>query len=177
MGKDSFILYDSDLKGFEFLTENQAGKLFKALIKFRLEGTKPNLGNNAAVNILFNQITEHIAINESKYKATCAKRSEAMKKRWGNDKKSIEEDSILYSTIEKGSPLGDNDNENDIDNDNVIDNVRDACGAKKQNKRNNYYGKNTPRLLRDEPAYDIDAFTRQAIGLKYEKKAPQGAVP
>lgn len=177
MGKDSFILYDSDLKGFEFLTENQAGKLFKALIKFRLEGTKPNLGNNAAVNILFNQITEHIAINESKYKATCAKRSEAMKKRWGNDKKSIEEDSILYSTIEKGSTLGDNDNENDIDNDIVIDNVRDACGAKKQNKRNNYYGKNTPRLLRDEPTYDIDAFTRQAIGLKYEKKAPQGAVP
>lgn len=173
MGKDSFILYDSDLKGFEFLTENQAGKLFKALIKFRLEGIKPNLGNNAAVNILFNQITEHIAINESKYKATCAKRSEAMKKRWGNDKISIEEDSILYSTIEKGSPLGDNEN----DNDNVIDNVRDACGAKKQNKRNNYYGKNTPRLLRDEPAYDMDAFTRQAIGLKYEKKAPQGAVP
>ncbi len=28
---------------------------------------------------------------------------------------------------------------------------------------------NTPTLLRDEPSYDIDAFTRKAIGLKYKK--------
>ena len=28
---------------------------------------------------------------------------------------------------------------------------------------------NVPELLRDEPSYDIDAFTRKAIGLKYKK--------
>ena len=28
---------------------------------------------------------------------------------------------------------------------------------------------NTPALLRDEPSYDIDAFTKKAIGLKYKK--------
>lgn len=28
---------------------------------------------------------------------------------------------------------------------------------------------NTPTLLRDEPSYDIDAFTKKAIGLKYKK--------
>ena len=28
---------------------------------------------------------------------------------------------------------------------------------------------NTPTLLRDEPSYDIDAFTKKSIGLKYKK--------
>ena len=29
--------------------------------------------------------------------------------------------------------------------------------------------KNTPALLRDEPSYDMDAFSKKAIGLKYNK--------
>lgn len=36
------------------------------------------------------------------------------------------------------------------------------AGKKSQNK-------NTPALLKDEPSYDMDAFTRKAIGLKYNK--------
>ena len=38
--------------------------------------------------------------------------------------------------------------------------------------KENYYNKknNIPNLLRDDPAYDIEAFERKAIGLKYQKK-------
>ena len=41
---------------------------------------------------------------------------------------------------------------------------------KKENKRKNYHGKKKSSPLRGEPSYDIDSFTRKAIGLKYEKK-------
>lgn len=189
MAKGSFILYDADLKGIEFLTDAQTGKLFKALLKFRLEGTVPSLGNNAALNILFQQITEHITINEDKYKATCEKKSEAMKKRWGNgSNNTIENNRTLYSSIDKGGSLGDSDNdnvnENENVNDNVIDNDNDACGAKRENKRKNYYAGNNsyggkynnykpyvPTLLRDNPSYDIELFKNKIVGLN--KKKPE----
>ncbi len=171
MGKNSFIIYNSDLKGLEYLTDSQIGKLFRALAKLQLEGEEPSLGNNPAMNILFSQIREHIAINEDKYKEICEKRTAAANKRWrGETQGDVQKNANASKSIQMQASgcLDDNDN----DNDNVIDidNVRDACGAKKENKRKNYYSKNTPRLLQGEPTYDMDAFTRQAIGLKYEKK-------
>lgn len=171
MKKGSFILYDSDLQGVLLLTVHQAGKLLKALAKYRLEGIESDFGNDVAVAILYRQIIDHIAINEEKYNEACKKRSETMKKKW-NERKNTENGSTLYSTIDKSSDsyIYDNDNYNENDIDNVNDN--DACGAKRENKRKNYYNKknNVPALLRDEPSYDIDAFTRKAIGIKYEKK-------
>ena len=170
MEKGSFIIYDSDLENLDFLTELQTGKLFKALAKYRLKGAKPNFGNNPALNILFQQMITHITINEEKYKAICQKNSESAKKRWQNN--SMRTHANAY---ERNAELcvndndNDNDNENDYDND--YDNDNEPCGAKRE-KRKNYYGKknNVPTLLRDEPAYDAEAFMRKAIGLKYEKK-------
>jgi hypothetical protein len=187
MAKGSFIFYDVDLQSIDFLTDVQIGKLFRALKKYRLDGTNPDFESDTALNIIFHQITEHIAINEEKYKATCEKKSEAMKKRWSSENKNVIVDNrTLYNTIEKGLALGDTDTDTltDTDTDTVTetDTVTDtdACGAKRENKRNNYYGKNykynnsqykghLPKLLRDEPSYDIDLFTQKAIGLKYHK--------
>ncbi len=175
MAKGSFIIYDSDLESLDILTRTQTGKLFKALAAYRLEGKTPDFGNDKAVSILFQQMITHITINEEKYQSACKKRSEAMKKRWNKQK---EDYSGLYSTIEEDSRLyiNDNDNENDNLNGNVndYDNDNEPCGAKRE-KRKNYYGKknNVPTLLRDEPAYDAEAFMRKAIGLKYEKKEKQ----
>ena len=70
--------------------------------------------------------------------------------------------------------LYDTDTDTVTDTVNVTDTVTDTApyGVKRENKRKNYFDKknNVPNLLRDEPSYDIDAFTRKAIGLKYEKK-------
>lgn len=173
MGKGSFILYDNDLRSVDYLTDSQIGKLFRALVKYRLEGVAPNLGKNPALNILYNQIVEHISINEEKYKAICEKRTEAANKRWDSDKS---KNTNACKSIQKDANgcINDNDNENVNANDNVIvnDNGTDACGAKRENKRKNFYNKNLPRLLQDDPSYDLDAFTRSAIGLKYKKKEP-----
>lgn len=167
MGKDSFILYKNDMKALEFLTDNQIGKLFRALAKLLLDQEEPDFGNSPAVNILFNQMRDHIAINEEKYVQACKKKSDAMKKRWTDSKSSIDNYSTLSPSIENCKALSDNDNDNDNVNVNENDNENDACGAKTQNKRKNHFQKNVPRLLQDNPSYDIDAFTRKSIGIKY----------
>ena len=88
MAKGSFILYDVDLKSVQYLSKEQAGELFLAISKYRLEGVEPDFEGDTALNIIFHQITEHIAINEEKYKAICQKKSEAMKKRWSTERES-----------------------------------------------------------------------------------------
>ena len=177
MGKGSFILYDADLDGLDYISDVQAGKLFKAIKNYRIKGDKSFLSKNSAVNILYSQITGHISLNEEKYKATCDKKSEAMKKRWSAREKinSTEEDSTLYSSIEKGGLLSDNDNDNVNVNDNVNENDNVPCGAVREKKRKNYFDKknNIPNLLRDEPSYDIDAYLRKSLNRTYQKKEPE----
>lgn len=174
MGKGSFILYDDDLKYAERLTDSQKADLFTALLKHRFHGEYTDFEDDLPVFMLYNRIIDHVSANEAKYKEICERKSEAMKKRWHSEKKSIDNHSTLYTSIEEGRTLYDNDNDNDNDNVNVYDNDKDnvACGAKKKTKENNYYNKknNIPKLLQDEPAYDIEAFERKAIGLKYQKK-------
>ena len=172
MGNKSFILYDTDLKSMDYLTDAQIGKLFRAIKAFRLEGKTYDLGKNPTLNMLYDQIVEHLTINEKKYEATRQKRSETMKKRWQDKKSTIVDYSAIQSDIVEDSLLSDNANVNDFDNDFDFVNVNgtDACGATRENKRKNYYNKNIPRLLRDEPSYDMEAFAKKAIGLKYEKK-------
>ena len=180
MNKGTFILYDIDLESIDYLSDPQVSRLFRAIIKYRLKGITPDFSDDAALKIIFHQISEHIALNEKKYKETCQKKSIAMKKRWEtSNKNSIEDYRTLCPTIEEGVTLGDTDTVTDTDTgtgtdtDTVNDTVNDtdACGAKRENKRKNYYNKkkDVPILLRDEPAYDVDAFMRKAIGIKYKK--------
>ena len=162
MGKGSFILYDKDLKGVILLTDSQAGKLFKALATYRLEGKNASFGNNVAVTILFQQFIDHIAINEEKYKALCERNAQSAKKRWNN--KQSDGNVCAGMPTHASACIYDNDNvnENDIVNDD--DNDNDACGVKRENKRKNYNNKTIPRLLQDEPRYDTDLFLRKTIG-------------
>lgn len=173
MPKNSFILYTSDLAGLDYLTDAQAGKLFKAIHKFTSKGTVPALGSNPAVNILYHQITAHITINERKYEELCAKRASAAKKRWSCENgrnMQLNASDCKSMQVHTSECIYDNDIDNDNDNVNDIVNDNDACGAKAQNKRKKYYKKDVPALLQGEPSYDIDAFTKKAIGLKFEKK-------
>ena len=174
IGKGSFIIYDADLEGLDYLTDIQAGKLFKAIRNYRLTDDATFVSKNPAVNILYKQITGHISLNEEKYKALCKQNSEFAKKRWSKNKKApADANACERIPTDTHACLNDNVNENDNEYDN--DNVNEPCGAKKENKRNNYYGrKNTfPSSLRDEPSYDADAFMRKAIGLKYQKPESQ----
>ena len=180
MGNNSVVLYDDDFRYAERLSDSQKAKLFTALLKYRFHEEYTNFDDDLTLYILYNQVVEHVSQNEAKYKETCDKKSEAMKKRWHSEKKSIEKDSTLYNTIQEHSTLCDNDkdkdNDNDIDNDYDKDKDTVACGAQKKTKeRKNYYNNknNVPSLLRDEPSYDMASFTQKGLNLKYEPKSPR----
>lgn len=120
----SFIFYDSDLECVEFLSNKQIGTLFKAIAKYRLEEVLPDFSEDAALNILFHQITTHMAMNEEKYKTICEQRSLAARKRWdAKEKEMVQEDANASKCIQDDAKRCYNDNVNDIDND--IDNVND----------------------------------------------------
>ena len=172
MAKGTFIMYDIDLMSIQYLTNEQTGRLFRALLDYRTKGTVSDFEDDAALKIIFHQMVEHISLNEKKYKQMCEKKSESMKKRWnaGNHRSA-------YTSIEEGLVLGDTDTETDTDTVNDTVTVNDTetdtvpCGTKTENKRKNYYDKknSVPSSLRGEPSYDADAFMRKAIGLKYQK--------
>ena len=82
MGKGSFIIYDTDLKSVKLLNADQAGRLFLAISSYRLDGEEPDFSDDLALRILYQQLIDHISINEKKYKETCERRSESAKKRW-----------------------------------------------------------------------------------------------
>ena len=179
MKKGSFIIYDSDLENAMLLDDQQLARLMRALAKYRLEGTEPGLSDDVAVSILSRQMALHISVNEEKYKKMCQRNSESAKKRWQNSK--TDASACERIPTHTSACLNDNDNENDNDNVNDDDNENDnenddvdvdaVCDAKKQNKRKSYYNRknDVPILLRDDPAYDMEAFTRKAIGIKYKK--------
>ena len=160
MKKGSFILYDKDLQGVLLLSDYYAGRLFKAIAKYRLTGEKTDFGNNLTLMVLFQQIVDHIELNEEKYEALCKKNAQSAKKRW------IPSDYAHACESERAHAnacLNDNDNDNENVNDNVNGNDNNACGAKKENKRKNYYRKNED--IKGEPSYDLELYRSRIVGL------------
>lgn len=161
MKKGSFILYDKDLQGVLLLSDYYAGRLFKAIAKYRLTGEKTDFGNNLTLMVLFQQIVDHIEMNEEKYQELCEKRSQAIKKRWEKDKKNSNE--YNSTDLNTNEYLYDNENENVNVNDNVNGNDNNAYGAKRENKRKNYYNKNED--IKGKPSYDLELYRSRIVGL------------
>ena len=180
MKKGTFLLYDIDLESITYLSDMQMARLLRAIIGYRLKGETTDFSDDAALKIIFHQITEHISLNEEKYKTLCEKNSEIAKKRWAKQKASDNEDipthTSEYESIPKDTNLClyDTDTVTDTGTVNVTHTDTHACGAKRENKRKNYYNKknNVPELLRDNPSYDLDKFMRSALHPVYKK--PEG---
>ena len=127
--KKSFILYDDDISCVEHLTTMQAGKLLKALVNLRIYGEVPDLGNDAALKILFQQITSHISINEEKYQQICERNALIARKRWNRKDtedasayENVPKDASAYENVPESTKRCYNENENDNKNDYVYDN-------------------------------------------------------
>jgi len=104
--KKSFILYQDQEEIIDSLTNEKAGRLFKAIFDYA-RGDKPNLGQN--LSIVFISIRQAIDRAKENYEKVCETNSQNAKKRWNKiDKLS---DGIRTHT-----------NVNDSDNDNVNDN-------------------------------------------------------
>lgn len=132
--KKSFILYDDDIACISHLTIKQSGKLLQAIVNLRINGEVPDFGDDAALKILFHQITSHISMNEEKYKIVCEQRALSAKKRWdtkehmqndANACKPMQMHANAYKAMQSDANRCYNDNDNDNDNGIDIDNVND----------------------------------------------------
>ena len=78
--KKSFILYADYIKHIRRLSDEDAGRLFKAIFDYVNEGKLPDLDGMAAMAFSF--IANQLDTDLQKYEDICRKRAENIKKRW-----------------------------------------------------------------------------------------------
>lgn len=122
--KKSFILYFDNAKQINMLTDEQAGKLFKALFKFAETGEETEF-EDLALNIVFSFIADIIRRDTEKYDSVCNKNSKSAKKRWeksenADAEKKVRKNARAEKKVRENANAYDNDNGNE--NDNVNDN-------------------------------------------------------
>ena len=75
-----FLAYASYLKSIEMLTDEECGRLFRALLTYTAEGTLPETPGNE--RFILPQMIFQINRDAEKYEEICRKRSSAAKKKW-----------------------------------------------------------------------------------------------
>ena len=122
--KKSFILYVDYIKHISKLTDEEAGRLFKAIFNYVNSGEIPNLDGMAAMAFSF--ISNQLDNDLQKYEEICKKRAENIKKRWDKTRENPKENSNFCNTNDTNEYNCNFCNTNDTDNDSDIDNVNDS---------------------------------------------------
>lgn len=113
--KDSFILYTEQKAVIDKLTDEQAGKIIKAIYEYVETDKMPQLDN--ILDLVITPFKLALDRNKAKYEQVSKVRAEAGAK-GGKQKKQMQT---------KKSKCNDNDNENVNDNENNNDNVGESC--------------------------------------------------
>ena len=128
MGKESFILYLEQQEVFEMLSDEEAGKLIKAIFEYEKTGKIINL--DKALQIAFIPIKSSLDRNKEKYNKVVERNKKNIEKRWKkeNTKNTTGKSGMNINTKNTDND-NDSDNVNDNDNeyDNDSDNVNDSC--------------------------------------------------
>lgn len=126
--KQSFVLYNSYSEHISLLSDQEAGKLFKAIFRFAEDGTTPDF--SGALMMCFSFISSQMQRDKEKYIDICEKRAEAGKKGGKQKQANL---ANANSVKQKQANLADNDTDND--------NVNDNDTEKKNNMVNGEYSK------------------------------------
>ena len=117
MARDSFILYTEQKAVIDKLTDEQAGKIIKAIYEYVETDKMPQLDN--ILDLVITPFKLALDRNKAKYEKVSKVRAEAGAK-GGKQKKQMQ-------TKESKCNDNDNDNDNVNDNDNNNDNVGESC--------------------------------------------------
>ena len=121
MKKDSFVFYMSQYDAIEHLTNEQLGRLFRALFENQRQNNSKTTENNVVldndIKIAFNFINNQMVVDKEKYLKKC----ETLK---NNAKKGGAPKGNQNAKKQK-QPNREKNNLNDNDNDNVNDNVNE----------------------------------------------------
>ena len=116
--KDSFILYNSFYEPIKSLSDEQLGRLFRAIFNYTIKG---EITQEESIKIAFMFIKNQLDMDITKWKETKKKRSEAGKKHKGNQYFKMEQMEQMEQVFKNGS-----DNENDNVNVNVnVNNIKE----------------------------------------------------
>ena len=118
--KDSFILYVDQKEIIDTLTDNEAGKLLKAIFEYETTQKLPKLSKT--LNLVFIPIKNALDRNREKYEKACEKNKKNISKRWNKENT---KNTSGKNGIQKDTKNTDNDNDNDSDSDSESDNDND----------------------------------------------------
>ena len=91
-----FIVYKDIHAVVDELTDEQAGKLFRGMIKYFVDGTEPKF--EGVLKFVFIPIKQQIDRDAEKYSERCEKNRENIKKRWAKEKNASAYDGIQAYT-------------------------------------------------------------------------------
>lgn len=145
--KDSFILYTEQKAVIDKLTDEQAGKLIKAIYEYVATGITPQL--DMTIDLVITPFITTLDKNKKKYEATCKKRAEAGAK---GGKQKVANASKCKQNV---ANVADNDNEYDNEYDNDINNMYTLSKVKTSSSdtakaSKHKYGEFKNVLLKDE---------------------------
>lgn len=170
--KNSFVVYYEIIEQLEDFTDEQVGKIFRAMVDYDRNGTIPNF--TGTMKLAFKFIKQNLDINKEKYKNICERNRANIRKRWEEDipddtkntsgKFGIPNDTKVYQDIPDDTKNTDNDN--DIDNDIVIDNDIDTKKVSKKEEKEIL--SNTHTHARTYESYD-EIFA--SFGVSHELKS------
>ena len=113
----SFLIYIDIRKNLELLSDEEAGKVFKAIVEYVDIGKLPQF-DDRSLQVFFNTITDQIDRDREKYEKKCGANRENQQKRW----KRIREmeshfNTNVYDRIQSYTNVTDNDTDKDTYND------------------------------------------------------------
>ena len=157
MGKESFILYLEQQEVFEMLSDEEAGKLIKAIFEYEKTGKIINL--DKALQIAFIPIKSSLDRNKEKYNKVVERNKKNIEKRWKkeNTKNTTGKNGINTNTKNTDND-NDSDNVNDNDNEDIDNNIlapEDENFKAPVKASKHKYGEYKNVLLKDEELQNL----------------------
>lgn len=131
MGKDSFVLYAEQEEVIKRLSDEQAGKLYKAIFEYNRTGEIPEM--EYILELVFTPIRQQLDRSKENWEKTCQKRSEAGK--LGGRPKKANGFLSEEEKAKKANGFFEKHNEPDNEPVNVPDNEPDNNPKEKKEKR------------------------------------------
>ena len=129
MAKNSFVIYHNYRDTLEDLTDEQVGKLFRAIFDYEIDKKEPNF--DGELKIAFRFIKKDLDLNNDKYESICERN------RKNGQKGGAPKGNQNAKKQPKQPKQPDNDNEYDNDNDYDYDNILESKEESKNKEINN----------------------------------------
>lgn len=165
MAKNSFVIYHNYLEILEDLTDEQVGKLFRAMLKYDRFGEEPAF--DSELKIAFKFIKKDLDYNKETYENICKRNRENGNK--GGRPKNPENPVGYLETQENPEKPKKPDNDNDNDN--------DIYNIKEKNKKGNTAQRETLLATIKQFFCDEEIISQIEMWLRYKQEKGQTYKP